>query len=156
MQQQYKAQRHLETNQCSHDATQEENLQSKLIKLENFTQYTRWFFKFIYFLMSSILCSTKGMWKRKVLFLRNWLEINSWHYLNLPQNTAQPSAPSPEVVGQARILLCRCLSCTALPGLTHLQSLQIMALLLLSWEQSESPVLRICGRQKLISILDTW
>lgn len=50
--------------------------------------------------VSYTLCSAKGMWK-KVLFLHNWLKINSWHYLHLPKSTAQPSAPSPEVAGQA-------------------------------------------------------
>lgn len=70
-------------------------LQNKLIKSENSTQYTRWFF----------FCGLHPVfYKRnvkKVLFLHNWLKINTWHYLHLPKNTAQPSAPSPEVVGQA-------------------------------------------------------
>lgn len=39
--------------------------------------------------------------QKNPLFSHNWLKINYWHYLNLPKNTAQPSAPSPEAEGQA-------------------------------------------------------
>lgn len=86
-------------NKCSQDSTQQKpHLQNKLIKSENSTQYTRWFCVCV--CVSYTLCSAKGMWK-KVLFLHNWLKINSWHYLHLPKSTAQPSAPSPEVAGQA-------------------------------------------------------
>lgn len=71
-------------------------LQNSLIKSEYSTQYTTW----LVFLWQL----HPVFYKRNVkisLFLQNWLKINSWHYLHLPKNTAQPSAPSPEVVGQA-------------------------------------------------------